>query len=188
MEKVVRLEGFSNRLRDMTVVLVAALLLPLFANLSFRFPFTPVPITLQVHVALLLGALLGSKRGALAVLLYLVQGACGFPVFALGKSGLLHLLSPTGGYLLGYVAGAYVTGYLVEQSADKTARRAVLAMAAGNGVVYALGVMQLSLYLGFKSALMLGVLPFIVGDVVKLVLARQALRFCRPYLGFERDL
>jgi biotin transport system substrate-specific component len=191
MARVISLETPNQQIswtRNTLAVFAGSLLIALFANVSLPLPFTPVPITMQVHVCLLLGALLGSKRGALAVLAYLFQGAVGFPVFAMGKAGFLHLLGPTGGYLLGYVVAAYVTGYLLEKAQEKTPRKAVLAMAAGNLVVYAMGIPQLSLYIGLKSALIVGTLPFILGDVLKLILARQGFQFCREIFGFERDL
>ena len=190
MERVLSLEAAreQSRMRDILVVFAGSILIALFAHVSIRLPFTPVPIAMQPHVCLFLGALLGSRRGALAVLVYLFQGAIGFPVFAMGKAGFLHLLGPTGGYLLGYAVAAYVTGYLVEKTREKTPRKAVLAMAVGNLVIYGMGIAQLSIYLGLKSAVMLGMLPFILGDVLKLVLARQALQWCRGLVGLERDL
>ena len=178
----------SSWIRDTFLVFAGSVLIALFANVSIPLPFTPVPIATQAHVCLLLGALLGSKRGALAVAAFLFQGAIGLPVFALGKAGFLHILGPTGGYLLGYVAATYVTGYLVEKAHEKTPRKAVLAMAVGNLILYVMGVPQLALYLGLKSALILGTLPFILGDVLKLILARQGFQFCRELVGFERDL
>ncbi len=163
-------------LRSLLLVLGSSILIALFAQVSIRLPFTPVPIGLQNYLSLFLGVILGPRRAALAVFLFLFQGAMGLPVFALGKFGLLHLLGPTGGYLVGYVLAAYVVGYLVEKSEHKTPQKAAVAMAVGSLVIFFCGASQLSIYLGLKSALLLGVLPFLAGDMIKLILAYQALK------------
>jgi biotin transport system substrate-specific component len=157
---------------------MGSILIALCSSISIRLPFTPVPLAIAPHVCLALGAILGRNRGALAVLAYLFQGAMGFPVFALGASGLLHLLGPRGGYLIGYAAAAYVTGFLIERMREKTAYKTFMALAAGNGIIYLLGVSQLSLFIGFKSAVLLGMVPFLLGDALKLfVVYRGANRF-----------
>ena len=96
------------------LIIASSLLIAISAQFSIHLPFSPVPITGQTLVILLLGVLLGKNRGATAVGLYLAQGAAGFPVFAGGKSGLVTLLGPTGGYLFGFIAAAYVVGILTE--------------------------------------------------------------------------
>ena len=128
---------------------------------------------------LFLAAVLGSKRGAFATLAFLVQGTMGLPVFAGGNSGLLCLAGPTGGYLLGYVAAAYLTGYLVENMKQRSAVRAFFAMTAGNALIYLFGVAGLSTFIGFTPAFMLGVLPFIIGDFLKLLIATRAMKALR---------
>jgi biotin transport system substrate-specific component len=164
--------------KDVFAVLLGSILLSLAAPLAIRLPFSPVPIALAPQLCILMGVLLGSKRGGLAVLGYLFQGAIGLPVFALGASGIAHLCGPTGGYLLGYAAAAYLTGYLVERSRD-SGSRIFAPMVAGNGAIYLLGVAQLSLFIGLKSALMYGLLPFVAGDVLKLVVVYRGLKLRR---------
>ncbi len=92
----------------------------------------------------------------------------GLPIFALGASGLLHLLGPRGGYLFGYAAAAYVTGYLIERIRQPAGYKTFSALAVGNGVIYLFGIPQLALFIGFKSAVCLGMLPFLLGDILKL--------------------
>jgi biotin transport system substrate-specific component len=172
------LEG-RTWLKEAFVVGGASIIIALFALISIRLPFSPVPIAIQAHVILLLSCLLGSKRASLAVLTYLFQGAIGLPVFACGKFGLLHLAGPTGGYLLGYVAAAFVTGYLMERMRSRTPTKVLGAMALGNLIVFLFGVPRLSCFIGWQSAFLLGMLPFLVLDTLKLVLATKVLKSLR---------
>ena len=172
----------SSLLRDAIIVLGASLIIGLFAKVAIPLPFTPVPLATQAQVCLFLGALLGSKRGALAVLLFLIQGSLGLPVFATGLANITWLFGAKGGYLLGYLFGTFLTGYLVERCKEKTSKTLFFHMALGNLVIFTLGYLHLSAFVGFVPALVLGVLPFLLGDAFKLLLAvraLKALRVCR---------
>ena len=179
-------------LRDALLVAGFSLLTALCARIVIPLPFTPVPITGQTFAVLLTGAALGARRGAAAMGLYVLEGLVGLPVFAGGATGLARLLGPTGGYLLGYIAAAYLTGTLAERGWDRTIRWAAAAMAAGNVVVYlfglpwlavyygwpeavARGVPWLAIFLGWPKAVTGGLLPFIPGDLLKLAAATLAL-------------
>lgn len=153
--------------KDFFLVAMGALLMTLSAPLSFKLPFTPIPVAVAPHMALLLGFTLGPKRGSLAVLGYLFEGILGMPVFALGASGIMHLLGPRGGYLMGYLLGAYITGVIAERSQKKSNFSTFLALMAGNGAIYLCGLAQLSLFIGLKSVFFLGCYPFLAGDVLK---------------------
>ncbi len=168
-------------IRNLVLVMGGSFLIALFARIAIPFPFSPVPIVLQAHLCLLLGVLFGSRIGALMVLTYLLQGALGMPVFALGRAGIPILLGPTGGYLIGYVLGTWVTGYLVERSGSKNLRQASLAMVTGamvigNLLIYLCGLSQLSLFVGIERVFLLGMLPFLLGDSLKLVVAHRVLK------------
>lgn len=163
-------------LKDFFIVLLGSVLLACAAPLSIKLPFTPVPLALAPHFCLLLGVTLGSKRAALAVLAYLAQGIAGLPVFALGASGFLHLLGPRGGYLLGCVLAAYVVGYLVENKKATSPSKLFLTLALGNGLIYATGLPQLAFFVGLKSSLWLGFVPFILGDLFKLLVIYKGAR------------
>jgi len=154
--------------RDAALVVAGSLIVALSAQVAVRLPFSPVPVTAQTLAVLLVGATLGSKRGALSLLAYLVEGLAGLPVFAAGASGPAYLLGPTGGYLAGFVAAAFVTGWLVERGWGKHVGRALLAMLAGSATIYLFGLSWLSLFAG-RQALALGLLPFLAGDVVKAI-------------------
>jgi biotin transport system substrate-specific component len=166
----------SKGLHNLMLILGASIIIGLFAPVSIRLPFSPVPIAFQGHVVLFLAALLGSKRGALAVLALLFQGAVGLPVFAGAKTGLLHLAGPTGGYLVGYVVAAFVTGLILENAKVRTAGRAMLALLAGNVAIYLFGLPWLAGFIGMNRAVLLGLLPFLAGDLLKIVFCLRGLK------------
>ena len=140
-----------------------------------QIPLWPVPLTLQTLGVLFTGAVLGSRRGALALLLYLAEGAAGLPVFA-GGAGLAYMLGPTGGYLVSYPIAAGLVGLLAERGWDRRPAWTMLAMVLGLLVIYSLGVIWLSVYLGdFGTALVQGMLIFVIGDLIKIVIATLAL-------------
>lgn len=165
-----------NLLRNVLLIIGFSLFTALCARVSFLLPFTPVPITLQTLAVLLTGAALGSKRGGLAMLLYLAEGALGLPVFASvpgSPGGFFALLSFTGGYLWSYPVAAFVTGWLCERGLDRSFFTSALAMLPGTLIIYLLGVLQLGLvlHLSVQQAIVEGMLPFIPGDLFKLVIA-----------------
>ena len=159
---------------DAALIAGGSLLVALAAQVTVRLPFSPVPVTGQTLAVLLVGALLGSRRGAASMLAYLVEGLIGLPVYAGGASGLAYAMGPTGGYLVGFVAAAFVTGWLAERGWDRRAGTTALAMLAGNAAIYAFGLPWLAIYVGQQAAV-LGLVPYVVGDIAKLVLAALSL-------------
>ncbi len=162
-------------LYDLALILGGSAFVALAARIAIPLPFTPVPITGQTLAVLMVGALLGSKRGALSLLLYLLEGAAGLPVFAGGTSNLYRLFGPTGGYLFGFVAAAFVTGWLAERHWDRKFWSNFLAMLIGNIIIYVFGLPWLARFIGMERVLVAGLYPFIPGDLVKLVIATLAL-------------
>lgn len=164
-------------LRDGLLVVGFSIFLALCAQISFYIPFTPVPITLQTLAVLLTGAALGSKRGGLAMLVYLAEGAVGLPVFAGGVGGFLGLLGITAGYLWAFPIAAFVVGLLCERGLDRRIITSALAMLPGTLIIYAIGVTWLAIVLNisFTKALSFGLVPFIPGDLLKLVIAAALL-------------
>ncbi len=170
-------------MRDALLVIGFSAVIALSARIAVFLPFTPVPITAQTLAVLLTGAALGSKRGALALLAYIAEGLAGLPVFSAGRSGLPILLGPSGGYIWGFLIAAFVVGYLAERGWDRKVWTTALAMLIGTVVIYLFGVPQLALVLsptsgaalGFDKALTLGVLPFLPGDAIKLLIAAGVL-------------
>jgi len=171
--------------RRMLLATLFGALAALAAQVSLRLPFSPVPITGQVLIALLAGGLLGPKLGALSQIEYLALGASGLPVFAGGSGGPLAFIGPTGGYLFGFVAGAWVAGRL------SRGRRGwgwiFCANIAGVLAIYFPGWLWLTAWLmihqpaapALAHALVLGVVPFISIDIAKAILATQVVHSLR---------
>ncbi|MBS0625727.1 MAG: biotin transporter BioY [Verrucomicrobia bacterium] len=176
--KTVSLEMKKDSIyRDGAIVLLGSILIGLCSLIAIPLPMTPVPIAFQNIVILMMALLLGSKRGSAAVFCFLVQGAMGLPVFALGKAGILTFLGPTGGYLIGYLVAAYVTGLIGEKLQRRTLPMALASLSAGLGIIYLLGTAYLSSFVGIQQAFTLGVLPFLAADVFKLVLSMKVLQW-----------
>ncbi|MGI9861066.1 biotin transporter BioY [Moorella naiadis] len=174
------------RTRDITLVALLAALVAVLAQISIPLPFTPVPITGQVLGVLLAGAILGKNKGTLAMVVYLLLGAIGLPVFARGGAGLATFASPSGGYLWGFILGVYAMGLILERGHSEPGYpRLIAGMLLCLVVVYTLGTLQLMalLHVNLVKGLLLGVIPYIPLDLAKLILAaavsyrvRRALR------------
>ncbi len=156
-------------LQEVLLILTFSTLIAVCARITIPLPFTPVPITGQTFGVLLTGAVLGSRRGALSLVTYVGIGALGMPVFAL-TGGVASQ-----GYLAGFILAAFVVGFLAERGWDKSYWRSVVAMLAGNAVLYVPGLIWLANFVGPEQAIPLGLLPFIPGDLIKLLLAAAAL-------------
>ncbi len=170
-------------LRDLLLIILGALLVAALAQVIIPLPFTPVPLTGQTFAVLLVAAALGSKRGAASLSLYTLMGALGLPFFAGGASGLAYMSGPTLGYLIGFLAAAYVVGLLAERGLERSVRTSLVPFLAGTLVIYAFGAGWLAVSFGVEKALALGVLPFLVGDAIKLVLAALVLPVAWKLIG-----
>ncbi len=161
--------------RSVSLVFAFSLLMALSAQIVI--PIGLIPITGQTFVVLLTGALLGSRLGAMAMMVYLIEGASGLPFFRGGASGLAHLFGQTGGYLAAFPAAAFITGAFAEHGWDRRFLTAVAAMAIGSVVIMLSGWAWFSLITNTSAlkAFELTVLPFLPGDIIKIVLAATAL-------------
>lgn len=177
----------NEAVRNGVLVVAGSLFVALCAQIRVPLPFTPVPLSGQTLGVLLVGGLLGPRLGLLSLLLYLVQGAVGLPVFADSKAGLAILLGPTAGYLVGFPLAAALTGYLASLGWDRRFLSTLLAMVLGNLVIYFLGAgwLAFGMGMGVSKALVLGVVPFLIGDALKAVLAAVALPSGWRLLGKE---
>ena len=162
---------YMTWLYDLTLVVGGSLLIALSARITFFLPFSPVPVTAQTFAVLLIGTLLGSVRGSVSILLYLAQGMAGFPVFAAGGAGVAYFLGYTGGYLLGFVAGAALTGLLAERGWDRRIMTTLAAMFLGTGAIYTAGLAWLWLFIRAESVLTIWLYPFLPGEVIKIAAA-----------------
>ena len=161
--------------RSVSLVFVFSLLTALAAQIVI--PIGPVPITAQTFAVLLTGALLGSRLGAMAMIVYLVEGASGLPFFYGGHGGITHLLGPTGGYLVAFPAAAFVTGAFAENGWDKRFLTAVVAMAVGSIVILLAGLAWFSVLMQSSPivAFQVSFLKFVPGDIIKILLAAAVL-------------
>ncbi|MCL5026723.1 MAG: biotin transporter BioY [Chloroflexi bacterium] len=180
--------SWASLLWGALLVVSGAAFVAVCSQISVPLPFTPVPITAQTLGVLLTGAMLGSRRGGLALLLYLAEGLAGMPVFQAGHSGLPYAMGPTGGYLAGFVVAAFVVGWLTERGFGRTPLHLALALLAGTLAIYALGVWWLGIVLSVpvERALALGVAPFLLGDALKVALAALVVPAGRSLLGHFR--
>jgi biotin transport system substrate-specific component len=159
--------------RSVSLVFAFSLFTALAAQISI--PMRPVPITGQTFAVLLTGALLGSRLGAAAMIVYLMEGAVGLPFFSEGRGGIAHLFGLTGGYLVAFPAAAFITGAFAENGWDKRFFTAAAAMVVGSLVIILAGWAWLSQFMPAAAAFEAGVKPFIIGDIVKIVLAAALL-------------
>jgi biotin transport system substrate-specific component len=164
--------------RTLALIVAFAALTAVLAQIRFPLPGTPVPVTGQTFGVLLAGGVLGMRAGALSQAVYLLLGLVGLPVYAAGAAGWAVVSGATGGYLIGFVLAAALVGWMVERGEDRHLVTSTAAMLAGTAVIYLVGVPWLAWSLGVPviaetgtSAVSLGLVPFVIGDLAKLVLA-----------------
>jgi biotin transport system substrate-specific component len=155
--------------QNILAVFGGALLLAALAQISFRLPFTPVPLTGQTFGVLLISLLWGRTRGTAAVMSYLGLGIIGTPVFAFGAS--LAALGPSAGYLVGMLIATYMVGTLADRGWTKSFSRTLASSTLAIIAILACGVLVLSLFIPARSLLMAGVLPFLPGEILKIIIA-----------------
>ena len=149
----------------------------LTASAHIKIPFYPVPLTMQTLIVLGIGMTYGARLGGATLLGYLAAGFIGLPVFA-GGAGMAYMIGPTGGYLAGFFAAAVVLGALAERGWTRSWATAATAMLMGNVIIYLLGVGWLTSLIGWDKAVQFGLLPFLYGDALKLIIAALGV----PYL------
>lgn len=175
-------------LKKATMVVAFSLLVALSAQVAIPLPFTPVPLTLQTFAVLLTGALLGSRMGALALMLYVIEGAAGLPFFSAGRGGAAYLLfTPATGYLLSYPIAAFATGWLAERGWDRKYLSAAAAMFIGSAIILVGGWLGFLRFQPAASSFVMGVAPFVPGDLVKVALAAAMLPTGWKLVGRGRD-
>jgi biotin transport system substrate-specific component len=153
---------------------------------KIQVPFYPVPMTMQTLVVLVVGAAYGWRLGGATVALYLAEGVMGLPVFAGPSAGPAYMAGPSGGFLMGFLVAAVVTGYMAERGWDRSVPRVVAMMAAGHAVIFVCGVTWLAtgLNFGFEKAWTAGVTPFYAATVLKTLLAAALIQ--AAWLGVLR--
>ena len=167
----------ETRTRDVALVVGGALLTAVCAQISIPVPGSPVPVTGQTFAVMLCGAGLGAVRGSAAMALYWLLGMIGLPFYADAEGGVHAAFGATGGYLVGFMVAAYVVGRLAEARLDREPIKALPLFAAGQLIIFAIGVPWLAVSLGVSlgEAIALGFTPFILGGIVKAIAATALL-------------
>lgn len=159
----------KETLKNILLVLGGVAFLSLMSQVIIPLPFTPVPISLGTFGVVLMALLYGRKLGTATVLSYVAAGSLGAPIFAGFKAG--SLFSPTGGYILGYIAATVILGFLSDKGIAKSYVKTFLSLLLASAVILALGALVLILFVPIKNVFMAGVLPFIPGDMLKAIVA-----------------
>ena len=171
-------------LADAALVVAGTGLVAIAAQISFSLPFTPVPITGQTFAVVLVGASLGTIRGLASLLLYLWLGVAGAPIYADHDHGWSVVTSASGGYIVGFVFAAAVTGFLAERRWDRRLSSSIGSMLTGNVIIYLVGLPWLAVVLGtnLERTFELGLYPFVAGDLFKVYLAAASVLVAAPVL------
>ena len=166
-------ERLNARVRDIALVVAGALFIYLTTRIAIPIPGTPVPVTGQTFGVLLVGGALGFRRGLAATALYVLLGVAGLPFFAEGQGGLSVIGTVRGGYLIGFIAAGAVVGRLAELGWDRHIGGALGAMLVGSVVIYAVALPWMKVVTGWsvEETIARRLTPFLVGDIIKLVLA-----------------
>jgi len=157
---------------------------------KIQVPFWPVPMTLQTLAVIMLAMLGGARLGAATVVLYLIEGAAGLPVFAGTPErgiGLAYMVGPTGGYLIGFVAAALATGFLAERGWGRTIGKALIANTLGTAIILAFGTVWLAFFVGASKAIAVGLTPFLLTSAVKIGLGGMIVPLLSSWLRRSRQ-
>jgi len=173
LDTLLPIDDKSRRLaRDILIAVAGSILLTISAKTQV--PFWPVPMTMQTFVVMVLGMSLGARLGTATVALYLVEGAVGLPVFAGTPEkgiGLAYMMGPTGGYLAGFLAGAWICGALAERGWDRSWLKTLAAAGLGHAAIFVFGFAWLQGLIGVEKAFQFGVAPFWAATLLKTALA-----------------
>lgn len=167
--------GELTKGRQLSCMLAFNVLLIASSYIQFPLPFSPVPVTAQTMAVLACGLFLGPTLGVLTVMVYILEGLLGLPVFAGGAAGIARLFGPTGGYLLGFIGAAYLVGLLSAKTQSMGYGRLTSVLALGTVCIFIPGLAVLSTFVPGDMLLKMGLLPFLPGAVVKLAILSTAL-------------
>ena len=171
---MVKSGGLGEAMMSLALVLVGVGILAVSARIQV--PFYPVPVTMQTLAVMVIAMAYGSKLGTATLFSYLFAGFIGAPVFA-GGAGFAYMAGPTGGYLAGFLLAGVVLGALADRGWTRNWQTTAAAMLVGTSIIYLLGVAWLSQLIGLDKAITFGLVPFIYGDILKLVIAAASVPF-----------
>ena len=171
---MVKSGGLGEAMMSLALVLVGVGILAVSARIQV--PFYPVPVTMQTLAVMIIAMAYGSKLGTATLFSYLFAGFIGAPVFA-GGAGFAYMVGPTGGYLAGFLLAGVVLGALADRGWTRNWQTTAAAMLVGTSIIYLLGIAWLSQLIGLDKAITFGLVPFIYGDILKLVIAAASVPF-----------
>lgn len=172
----------TDIIKDIVEVLFASLFLGLFAKIYIPLFFTPVPIILQNSIAISYGYFLGAKKGAAAVILFILFGLIGLPFFSGGNYSLSYLMQTNGGYILSYAIASFFVGKIFQKNRPTSQKDIAITILFGHLLVLFGGSLWLSAFVGFKKAFLLGVLPFIAVDIFKSIVITKLIKLKNSYI------
>jgi biotin transport system substrate-specific component len=164
----------NSLMTNALVVLLASAVLAAISQIAV--PWQPVPLTFQSAMVVLLGLTLGARRAAMAVALYLLEGALGMPVFAEWHAGIAVFSMPSGGYLMGFLPAAFLTGWMMERGMARSFMRIFATALLGAMIIFLFGTWHLAASFGWKNAIAWGVMPFVIVEPVKLLIASYCVK------------
>ena len=168
INSIVKIEKKEKEtLKNVFLVFGGVAFLAVMSQIAIYLPNNPVPISLGTFGVTLMALLYGRKLGTATIISYVTAGSLGIPIFANLRAGLLF--SPTGGYIFGYIVATLILGYLADKGFTKSYIKTVFALIIAHISIYLLGVFQLSLFLTGKNVFEIGVLPFLLGDTLKII-------------------
>src|SRR6266542_3197712 len=168
---------------DVLLVIGASAIIAIAAQIAIPIPFTPVPLTMQPLAVVMVGIVLGARRGAAAATLYLLEGISGLPVFAQGHGGALWLLGPTAGYLYSYPLAAFVAGWFSQRGWGSSILRALAGMLIAMAIIYAGGWSWLAILSGPRAACTMGIVPFVIADIGKVAIGAALLPYVERWMA-----
>lgn len=166
MQSIIQLSKYKL-INDIIFVLIGVVFLAIISQASI--PLKPVPITLQSVSVLLIGMLYGARLGWYTIASYLIAGASGMPIFAEMHFGVPVFLGPTGGYLIGFLFGGSISGYLVQQGWGRNVLSSFFAILLGNSIIFLFGLAVLAISIGLEKAYLVGLKPFICTELLKMI-------------------
>ncbi len=167
---------------ELAIACVGSCFLAIMSQFAIPLIGTPVPVTLQTLAVFLLGGILGSRRAAYSVIAYLIQGCCFLPVFAGGVTNPIWIMSPLAGFLISFVIAAFIIGKITEKKPQAHILYIVGALVVGQLVIFGLGMIWLSFYVGASKAFLFGVVPFLSGAALKIMVGSLAIRFYKGHI------
>ena len=180
LQNILKQTNENTYLTTFFQILGGSLFIALCAQIKIPLWFTPVPLSLQTFAAMIIGALFGARLGVMSFILYLAQITAGFPVCVGGVSDSLRLIGPTGGYLYGMIIQTYLVGWVFERRKQISSATLLLSMLAISFIQLGIGAAWLAGFVGLKNAPLMGFIPFVPGDIIKVIVATT---FCEKLKG-----